>query len=140
MPEKNTADNAITLDATTDNLQTVLDFIDAILDENDCPMKTKLQIDIAVEEIFVNIANYAYASGTGKATVCAAVEDREVTITLTDSGTHFNPLLKEDPDITISAEERDIGGLGILMTKKSMDSVSYEYKDQQNALTLKKKF
>ena len=140
MPEKNTADNAITLDATTDNLQTVLDFIDAILDENDCPMKTKLQIDIAVEEIFVNIANYAYVSGTGEATVCAAVEDREVTITLTDSGTPFNPLLKEDPDITLSAEERDIGGLGILMTKKSMDSVSYEYKDQQNTLTLKKKF
>ena len=135
MPE-----NTITLDATVDNLQTVLDFIDEKLDANDCPLKTKMQIDIAVEEVFVNIANYAYAPGTGEATVCAAVEDQTVTISLSDSGTPFNPLEKEDPDITLPAEERDIGGLGILMIKKSMDDVSYEYKDEQNILTLKKKF
>ena len=103
-------------------------------------MKAKMQLDIAVEEIFINIANYAYAPGIGKATVRVEVSGDPVTVTITfiDRGVPYDPLKKDDPDITLSADEREIGGLGIFMTKKVMDNISYEYKGGQNILTLKK--
>ncbi len=135
------AANEMDVEATTDNLQTVIDFIDARLEAVDCPMKSQMQMDIAVEEIFVNIANYAYAPGKGNATVRVEVSGDPVTVTITfiDRGVPYDPLKKEDPDVTLSAAEREIGGLGIFMTKKIMDDVSYEYKNGQNILTLKKK-
>ncbi len=103
-------------------------------------MKTQMQISVAAEEIFVNIAHYAYAPGKGIATVRLTIsrEPARATITFIDRGTPFDPLKKEDPDVTLSAEERAIGGLGIYMTKKTMDEVFYEYKDRQNRLTLVK--
>ena len=133
--------NELELEATDDNLQKVLDFVDSRLDASECPMKSKMQLDLAVEEIFVNIAHYAYAPGNGKATVRVEVagDPVAVTITFVDRGVPYDPLKKADPDVTLSAEERDIGGLGIFLTKKVMDDVSYEYKDGQNILTLKKK-
>ena len=105
-------------------------------------MKAQMQLCVAAEEIFVNIASYAYAPGTGKATVRVAIEEepRRAIVTFLDSGTPFDPLAREDPDVTLSAEERQIGGLGIFMTKKTMDDVSYVYRDGQNVLTLKKIF
>lgn len=130
--------NILTLDATVENLRRVLSFVDDLLEKNDCPMKTQMQIDLSVEEIYVNIANYAYGEGVGKAEISFENNNGEITITFRDSGTPYNPLDKADPDITLSAEERDIGGLGIFMTKKNMDRVSYEYKDGQNVLTMKK--
>lgn len=99
-----------------------------------------MQIDVAVEELFVNIAQYAYAPGIGVATIRLEIQEDPfvVVITFIDNGIPYNPLAKEDPDITLSAEERPIGGLGIYMVKKSMDEVSYEYKDGQNILRIKK--
>ncbi len=103
-------------------------------------MKIQMQIDVAVEEIFVNIANYAYGTGEGPATVRINVDNQNkiVDITFIDNGVPYDPLAKEDPDITLSAQERQIGGLGIFMVKKSMDDVTYEYRDGHNILTLKK--
>ena len=130
----------ITIEAKVENLNDVLAFIDEKLEENDCPMKVQMQIDVAVEEIFVNIASYAYNPDVGPATISAEVSEDplEVTISFMDNGVPYDPLAKEDPDVTLSAEERQIGGLGIYMVKKSMDNVSYEYKDGQNIFTIKK--
>ena len=103
-------------------------------------MKAQIQISVAVEEIFVNIANYAYAPEEGPATLRLEVDEEPlvVTVTFIDHGTPYDPLAKEDPDITLSAEDRQIGGLGIFMVKETMDEVIYEYKDGQNILKLKK--
>ncbi|MBQ6927759.1 MAG: ATP-binding protein [Oscillospiraceae bacterium] len=131
----------ITLDATLENLDEVLAFVDSSLEEADCPMKAQLQIDVAVEEIFVNIASYAYAPQTGSATVRLETrqDPRCVVITFIDRGVFYDPVAKEDPDTSLSAEERKIGGLGIYMVKKSMDEMLYERRDGQNILTISKK-
>ena len=128
------------IQALTDNLPQVLAFVDEQLEAADCPMKIQMQIDIAVEEIFVNIAHYAYAPEVGNAIIRIETftDPPEVDITFIDSGIPYDPLAKADPDITLSAEERQIGGLGIFMVKKSMDDVRYEYLDGHNVLTLKK--
>ena len=133
--------NELEIEADTANLEKVTGFVDERLDAIGCPMKPKMQIDVAVEEIFVNIAHYAYTPGKGSATVRVEVSDDPVTVSITfiDRGVPYDPLKKEDPDVTLSAEERGIGGLGIFMTKKIMDDVSYEYKNGQNILTLRKK-
>lgn len=130
----------ITVAATLDNLARVQEFIEVELESCGCPVRAMMQISVAVEEIFVNIANYAYHPSVGEATVRCAVgsEPLQVTIQFLDSGKPFDPLAKPDADITLSAEEREIGGLGILMVKKSMDDVQYQYKDGCNILTLKK--
>ena len=129
------------VDALSENLDTVLDFVNARLEGVDCPMKAQMQIDVAIEEIFVNIAHYAYAPGTGKAVLTVRLGGDPLTATFVfrDWGKPYDPLQKEDPDITLSAEQRQIGGLGIFMTKKIMDHMAYEYKDGQNVLTLVKK-
>ena len=129
----------LTIDAKTENLDEVIDFIDKYLDEWDCPMKTQTQINIAVEEIFVNIAHYAYGvEGGGQARITITRKGSDAEITFMDAGTPYNPLEKPDPDVTLSAEDREIGGLGIYIVKKSMDSVVYEYRDNQNVLKLVK--
>lgn len=130
----------ITVSATLENLARVQEFIEVELENCGCPMKAMMQISVAVEEIYVNIAHYAYHPSVGEATVRCAVggEPLQVTIQFLDSGKPFDPLRKPDADITLSAEEREIGGLGILMVKKSMDDVQYQYKDGCNILTLKK--
>ncbi len=117
----------------------VIGAVDSFLEKNDCPMKTQFQIDTAVEEIFVNIASYAYPSGEGNADISISLsDDRILCIRFSDNGIPFDPLSKEDPDVTLSAEERKIGGLGIYMVKKMMDKVEYEYKEKCNILTLYK--
>ena len=128
------------LEAKVENLSEVLAFVDEQLEAADCPMKIQMQIDIAVEEIFVNIANYAYAPEIGTATVRVEVlgDPPAVDITFIDGGVPYDPLAKDDPDVTLSAEERQIGGLGIFMVKKSMDDVKYTYLDGHNILTIKK--
>ena len=128
------------IEAAVDNLRKVLDFVDSRLDAAGCPMKYRMQLDLAVEEIFVNIANYAYAPGRGNATVRVEVSDDPVSVTITfmDHGKPFDPTKKADPDVTLSADDREIGGLGIFMTRKIMDDVKYEYVDGNNILTLKK--
>lgn len=130
----------LTLQATVENIETVTDFVNKQLEAFDCPMKTQTQIDIAIDEIFSNIAHYAYKPDIGNATVRVDIAENPlaVKITFIDNGIPYDPLAKPDPDITLSAEERQIGGLGIYMVKKNMDEVLYEYRDGQNILTIKK--
>ena len=134
------AQEKIEVRATNENLTKVTEFIDLHLEEIGCPMKKMMQIDLAVEEIYVNVASYAYAPGTGDVTVCFETqqEPAAAVITFMDQGVPYNPLAKEDPDVTLPTEERSIGGLGIFITKKSMDEISYEYREGKNILVLKK--
>lgn len=130
----------LTVDATIENAAAVTSFVDEQLEQLDCSLKTQCQVDIAIDELFGNIANYAYNPEVGAATVRVEVTENPlaVVITFIDNGVPYDPLAKADPDITLSAEEREIGGLGIYMVKKSMDDVSYEYKDGKNILRIKK--
>ena len=127
--------------ATLENLDTVMAFVDQQLEEVGCSMKAQMQIDIAVEEVYVNIAHYAYNPEIGGVTIRVQIEEEplEIILTFIDKGKPFDPLAKEDPDVTLAVEDRQIGGLGIFMVKKSMDNISYEYKEGRNILTLKKK-
>ena len=126
--------------ATVENIDTVTDFVNEQLEALDCPMKAQMQIDIAIDELFGNIAHYAYHPEVGDATVRVEVmeEPLAVVITFIDKGVPYDPLGQADPDTTLSAEDRQIGGLGIFMVKKSMDEITYEYKDGQNILAIKK--
>ena len=130
----------IEVDAVDAKLDEVMEFLEQNLEAVDCSPKAQMQICVAAEEIFVNIAHYAYGSEIGKATVRVELSGDPVTVTITfmDNGVPFDPLAKEDPDVTLAADERKIGGLGIFMTKKTMDDVTYEYKDGKNILQMKK--
>jgi len=132
--------NEIEIEATDQNLPLVQDFVGKRLLSARCTEKERMQIEVSVEEIFVNIAHYAYGPETGKATVRVEVTDDpvEVSVTFIDRGVPYDPLAKKDPDITLSAEQREIGGLGIFMTKKIMDNIVYEYKNGSNILKLVK--
>ena len=128
------------IEAVEENLSKVMSFVDENLEAVGCSMKAQMQIDIAVEEIFVNICKYAYHPDKGRAVVRVEVSDDpvQVKITFIDHGKPYDPLLKDDPDVTLSADERQIGGLGIFMVKQTMDAVEYQYKDGSNILTLVK--
>jgi len=126
------------LDAVPENLDTVLDFVNTELKAIDCHAKTQNQIAIAVEEVFVNIAHYAYNPEVGPARVCVSLSGGELRLVFEDSGKPYNPLEKADPDITASAEDRPIGGLGVFMVKKIMDTVDYQYDNGLNRLTMTK--
>ena len=130
----------ITIAATVENIDVVTDFVNEQLESCDCPIKAQMQIDIAIDELFSNIPHYAYNPETGDATVrVEVVEDpMAVVITFIDKGIPYDPLKKADPNTALSAEEREIGGLGIFMVKKSMDDITYEYKEGQNILKIKK--
>lgn len=128
--------------ALKENLPQVLSFIDEQLKEHGCTQKILSQIAVAAEEIFVNIASYAYDPEIGPAKIRVEIvgEPLSVVIGFIDSGKPFDPLAKPDPNIDLPAMQRDIGGLGIFMVKKTMDDVSYEYKDGKNILTITKAF
>ena len=122
------------------DIPAVTDFVETELEKLDCPMKTVIQLNVAVDEIFSNIVRYGYPKAPGPVTVELIRHEDPAAIYLrfTDEGIPYNPLKKEDPDVTLSAEERAIGGLGIFMVKKTMDDMLYEYRDEKNILTLKK--
>ena len=130
----------LTIAATVENIATVTDFVTAELEALDCPMKVQMQISIAIDELFGNIAHYAYAPDVGEATVQMEVMDdpMSVVITFIDGGIPYDPLSADDPDISLSAEERKIGGLGIFMVKKSMDEITYRYENGKNILSIRK--
>ena len=130
----------LTIDATIENIEKVTEFVNEQLESYDCPVKAQMQIDVAIDELFGNIAHYAYNPDTGPVTVQVETKDEpcSVIITFIDNGKPYDPLKKMDPDVTLSAEEREIGGLGIFLVKKTMDDISYEYKNGQNILTIKK--
>ena len=130
-----------TFPAKVEALSDVLGFVDRTLESFECPMKIQMAVCVAIEEVFVNVAHYAYGEGEGDVTLGIGFdeESRNITFRMTDKGVPFDPLAKSDPDITLSAEEREIGGLGIFITKKTMDSVSYAYENGENILTMIKK-
>ena len=127
--------------AKTEALSDVLGFVDLMLEKYECPMKLQTAICVAIEEVFVNVARYAYGDGEGDVEFGIGFnkENNAVIFRMTDAGVPFDPLKKPDPDITLSAEERDIGGLGIFITKKTMDKVEYVYENGKNILTMIKK-
>ena len=129
----------LTVPAATDRLGEVTAFIDAFLEEHGCAPKTQMQIDLSAEEIFTNIASYAYPDRDGTAQIRLSEAAGVVTLVFTDSGLPYDPLQGREPDITLSAEDRPIGGLGIMLVKKNMDAVFYRYVNGKNVLTLKKR-
>ncbi|MBQ6803890.1 MAG: ATP-binding protein [Clostridia bacterium] len=130
----------LTLAATVENIGVVTDFVGERLEKMNCPMKIQTQINIAIDEIFGNIAHYAYTPETGKATVRVEIDDDplSVIVTFIDGGVPYNPLEEAEPDITLSAEERSLGGLGIFMVKKSMDEMTYRHENGKNILSIRK--
>lgn len=131
------------VEAKLEKLPEVLAFVNQSLEELGCTVTAQMQIEIAVEEVFVNVVTYAYENGNEKSGIAeihvAECEDpRSVSVAISDTGIPFDPLAKEDPDVTLSAEKREIGGLGIFMVKQSMDHVQYEYKEGRNILTFRK--
>ena len=130
-----------TFPAKTESLSDVLGFVEETLEGFECPMKIQTAICVAIEEVFVNVAHYAYPESNGDMTLHIGFDEKSRTVTfrMTDKGVPFDPLKKPDPDITLSAEERDIGGLGIFIAKKTMDSLSYAYENEENILTMTKR-
>ena len=130
-----------TFAAKTDALPEILGFAEEMLEIYECPMKIQMAVCVALEEVFVNVAHYAYAGGEGDVTLGIGfdADSGEATFRLSDKGIPFDPLKKPDPDITLSAQEREVGGLGIFITKKTMDTVTYSYENGQNILTMTKK-
>lgn len=126
--------------AALDQLERVQSFVEELLEDVDCPMRELFQINVAVEEIFVNIASYAYPEGGGEAEISVEVAEnpRRVIVCFRDGGTPFDPLQKEDADTSPEALERRTGGLGILMVKKTMTAMRYERLDGKNVLTIEK--
>ena len=135
------SENELEITADEKNLAAVQAFVEERLEAAGCSMKAQLQISLAVEEIFINIASYAYAPEQGSASIRVEIseEPAEAAVIFTDSGIPYNPLSRTDPDVTLPADQRQIGGLGIFLTRKTMDDVSYEYRDGRNILTMKKK-
>lgn len=134
--------NELTVDAELSHLDDVVGFVEDSLGRTSCPMKLTMQVVLCIEELFVNVASYAYDNLKGVCIINLETQHTDkqgkVSIEIIDFGKPFNPLEKEDPDITLSAEDRQIGGLGIYMVKQTMDQVTYDYKDEKNMLRLEK--
>ena len=124
--------------AKLESMDVILAFVSLLLDINGCSTKARTQLRMAIEELYVNVTLYAYPSQDGWAEMRGSVDNGVVTFKLIDAGRPFDPLAKDDPDIMLSGEEREIGGLGIYMVKTMMDEMEYEYRDGCNRLTLRK--
>lgn len=131
---------SLTVPAKAECLDEINAFVEGELEAYDCPMKTQMQIEVAVEEIFINIASYAYHPVEGEAEIrCEVLRDPlRVVIQLLDGGRPYDPLAKEDADTSEEAIMAREGGLGILMVKKTMDNVKYSYENGKNVLTIQK--
>ncbi len=131
----------IILDAIPENFASAQDQIRKHLESFPCSMRTLLELDMIVEEVFINIANYAYGNHAGKAWIDLSLDEDDhcLVMTFRDKGTPYNPLTKETPDISSPAEQREIGGLGIFLVQEYADSLSYQYADGENRLTIRKK-
>jgi anti-sigma regulatory factor (Ser/Thr protein kinase) len=135
--------DSVTFPAEIGEIGNAVDFVNGFLADNECPKNIQQQIDVAIDEILSNIARYAYETPPGSVSIQCCLEGidaKTVVIIFSDSGEPFNPLKSEAPDITLTPEEREIGGLGILVVKKSMDEINYEYKNGMNVLTIKKNY
>ena len=132
-------EQVLRIPATVEGMDEVLSFVSSVLDAHGCTPQVRTQLRMAMEELYVNVAHYAYSSGDGWAEIRGSVEDGVATFSLIDGGKPFDPLAEEDPDITLPGEERGIGGLGIFMVKTMVDELKYDYNDGCNRLTLRKR-
>ena len=130
------------LEASCDELERVMTFTEEQLEAMDCPLRVSMQLQVAVEELFVNVASYAYPEGKGRCEIVLTPveEPRGVTIAFTDSGIPYDPTARQDPDTHLAAEDRPVGGLGIYMVRKSMDTFTYRREDGRNIVTIGKRF
>ena len=130
----------LTIAATVKNIEAVTDFVNEQLEALDCPVKAQMQIGIAIDELFGNIAQYAYNPDVGEATVRVEVQQNplSVVITFIDGGVPYDPLTASEPDTTLPAEDRPLGGLGIFMVRKTMDEITYRYENGRNILSIRK--
>lgn len=128
------------LDATIENITVITEYIDEQLEKAGCPMEIQYIIDIAVDELFGNIAKYGYKNCIGKVVIKTDINDKDATIIFIDNGIPYNPLMREEPNLDLTAEEREPGGVGIHIVRNSMDDMKYEYMNNQNILTIYKKF
>ena len=131
-------EQVLKIPATLEGMDEVLAFVSSVLDVHGCTLQARTQLRMAIEELYVNVAHYAYPSGDGWAEIRGSVENGVATFRIIDGGTPFDPLSKPDPDILLSGEERGIGGLGIYLVKNMVDDVKYDYRDGCNCLTLRK--
>ena len=129
----------ITTAAKIENIDSIADPVDAELEARDWSLRTRMQVRMAIDELVTNVASYAYQPGTGDVTVCADFEGEDLVLTFTDSGPPYDPTKAREPDVTLPAEERPIGGLGIFLVRKTMDDVAYRREDGKNILTVRKK-
>lgn len=129
----------LTVHADIQNLSEIFEFIVEELPEDSQNGKLQQDIELICEEIFVNICNYAYGDKTGMAEIETDISEGKLTIIFRDSGIPFNPLTRQNPDISLPPEERNIGGLGIYLVKRLADEVSYRYDENTNILTVVKK-
>ena len=138
-PEKSRS--TFTLDAVPTNFSIAQERVQKYLDASPCSMKTQFELDMIIEEVFINIANYAYGESTGTVSIDLALNEARdlLAITFRDSGIPYDPLKKEDPDVTLSAAERPIGGLGIFLVRKTMDAMQYRRENGKNILTIRKR-
>ena len=132
--------NELRVEAKKENFEKVLAFVEEALEKAGVPYEVQLSVEMAIEEIYLNIVYYAYAQKDGDATILTDIdeEDKILTLTFIDEGPEYNPLLREDPDTTMDIMDRPIGGLGILMVKRMMDDVVYCRENGENHLTIKK--
>lgn len=128
--------------AKVENLSAVNAFVEGLLVDTACSPKTQMQIELVVEEIFVNIASYAYGDGEGEAILRGRIIEapQGLELIFMDKGAPYDPLSRMDPDINADMEERSIGGLGIFLVKKNVDAIQYSYKDGRNVLRIRKSF
>ena len=133
-------EDELTLEAKIENLPQVISFIDERLEKADCSLKSQMQIEVAVDEIFSNISKYAYEPGPGKATVRIHVDEnaRMCSVMFIDRGIPYDPTLHADPDISLDAEHREIGGIGIYLVKRTMDGWEYTFEDGRNIQVIHK--
>ena len=133
--------NKLTVPAKIENLQRVMDFLSDQLNYIEYAMKSRLQLELSIEEAYVNIVNYAYKSQDGKVVICCDIDEHplQVTMQFIDCGIPYNPLRNEDPDVSSDLEEKEIGGLGIFLIKKNVDHIAYEHRNGKNILTIQKK-
>ena len=136
--EYKTKENSKEFNANTKELNNVISYLDDYLNENNISKKIVNQLELVIEELFVNICNYAYEGKSGYFKITLENNDNKIIITLEDEGIKFNPLEKEEPDTTLSIEERNVGGLGILLAKKNLDNIKYRREDNKNILILEK--
>jgi anti-sigma regulatory factor (Ser/Thr protein kinase) len=126
------------LPATIDDLDAVMDWVAEKLEQKNCSRKMQNQVAVVIEELFVNICNYAYGDAVGQVAIRLALRDQTFFMQFEDSGIPFNPLEHEDPDVTVGLDDRQIGGLGIYLTKKWMDTVDYKRTEGKNIFTISK--